>query len=178
MNDVSKHSRKAYVLHAGTPWKIIHAGSTLWSLQKPVSLSLPQRGDFACHLRLPYHNILHPSSPHIPHPPKPLKMMSTSTQMFLGTAATLVASSAAFVAPMAVRSVAPAASASASLRMSAGSDYVATLPGAPFSDGKVRDGNCSRTIDHIVLSVARAVEVALPVIIHARSSSRFGTFRL
>ena len=59
-----------------------------------------------------------------------------ATQMFLGTAATLIASSTAFVAPMAVRSAAPAAS-SSSLQMSAGSDYVATLPGAPFSDGKV-----------------------------------------
>ena len=62
--------------------------------------------------------------------------LGTSTQLFLGTAATLIASSTAFVAPMAVRSVAPAAS-SSSLKMSAGSDYVATLPGAPFGDGKV-----------------------------------------
>ena len=59
-----------------------------------------------------------------------------ATQMFLGTAATLIASSTAFVAPMAVRTVAPTAS-SSSLKMSAGSDYVATLPGAPFGDGKV-----------------------------------------
>eukprot|EP00752_Nemacystus_decipiens_P010177 g9070.t1 len=61
-----------------------------------------------------------------------------ASQMFLGTAATLIASSTAFVAPMAVRSVAPAAS-SSSLKMSAGSDYVATLPGAPFGDGKIFD---------------------------------------
>ncbi|CAM9595938.1 unnamed protein product, partial [Hapterophycus canaliculatus] len=61
-----------------------------------------------------------------------------ASQMFLGTAATLVASSAAFVSPMAVRSVAPAVFPS-SLKMSAGSDYVATLPGAPFSDGKIFD---------------------------------------
>ena len=59
-----------------------------------------------------------------------------ATQMFLGTAATLIASSTAFVAPMAVRTVAPTSS-SSSLKMSAGSDYVATLPGAPFGDGKV-----------------------------------------
>ena len=59
-----------------------------------------------------------------------------ASNMFLGTAATLIASSTAFVAPMAVRSVATTSSASA-LKMSAGSDYVATLPGAPFSDGKV-----------------------------------------
>ncbi|CAM9795918.1 unnamed protein product, partial [Ectocarpus sp. 12 AP-2014] len=58
-----------------------------------------------------------------------------ATQLFLGSAATLIASSAAFVAPMAVRSAAPASSSSA-LKMSAGSDYVATLPGAPFGDGK------------------------------------------
>ncbi|CAM9840015.1 unnamed protein product [Ectocarpus sp. 12 AP-2014] len=61
-----------------------------------------------------------------------------ATQLFLGSAATLIASSAAFVAPMAVRSVAPASSSSA-LKMSAGSDYVATLPGAPFGDGKIFD---------------------------------------
>ncbi|CAN0210397.1 unnamed protein product, partial [Ectocarpus fasciculatus] len=61
-----------------------------------------------------------------------------ATQLFLGSAATLIASSAAFVAPMAVRSAAPASAASA-LKMSAGSDYVATLPGAPFSDGKIFD---------------------------------------
>ncbi|CAM9172354.1 unnamed protein product [Ectocarpus fasciculatus] len=64
--------------------------------------------------------------------------MVSSSNMFLGTAATLIASSTAFVAPMAVRSAAPASSASA-LKMSAGSDYVATLPGAPFSDGKIFD---------------------------------------
>ncbi|CAN0264406.1 unnamed protein product [Ectocarpus sp. 4 AP-2014] len=61
-----------------------------------------------------------------------------ASQMFLGTAATLIASSTAFVAPMAVRSVATTPS-SSSLKMSAGSDYVATLPGAPFSDGKIFD---------------------------------------
>ncbi|CAM9670760.1 unnamed protein product [Pylaiella littoralis] len=58
--------------------------------------------------------------------------------MFLGTAATLIASSSAFVGPMAVRSLSPTAS-SSSLKMSAGSDYVASLPGAPFSDGKIFD---------------------------------------
>ena len=59
-----------------------------------------------------------------------------ATQMFVGTAASLIASSAAFVAPMAIRSLAP--SASSSLKMqSAGSAYVDTLPGAPFGDGKV-----------------------------------------
>ncbi|CBJ27787.1 Light harvesting complex protein [Ectocarpus siliculosus] len=61
-----------------------------------------------------------------------------ATQLFLGSAATLIASSTAFVAPMAVRSAAPASSSSA-LKMSAGSDYVATLPGAPFGDGKIFD---------------------------------------
>ncbi|CAM9843020.1 unnamed protein product [Ectocarpus sp. 12 AP-2014] len=64
--------------------------------------------------------------------------MVASYNMFLGTAATLIASSTAFVAPMAVRSAAPASKASA-LKMSAGSDYVATLPGAPFGDGKIFD---------------------------------------
>ncbi|CAM9358902.1 unnamed protein product [Ectocarpus sp. 13 AM-2016] len=61
-----------------------------------------------------------------------------ASQMFLGTAAALIASSTAFIAPMAVRSAAPASSGSA-LKMSAGSDYVATLPGAPFGDGKIFD---------------------------------------
>ncbi|CAB1118535.1 LHCP [Ectocarpus sp. CCAP 1310/34] len=61
-----------------------------------------------------------------------------ATQLFLGSAATLIASSAAFVAPVAVRTAAPASSSSA-LKMSAGSDYVATLPGAPFGDGKIFD---------------------------------------
>ena len=63
--------------------------------------------------------------------------LGTSTQLFLGTAATLIASSTAFVAPMAVRSVAPATSSSSLKMQSAGSAYVETLPGAPFSDGKV-----------------------------------------
>ncbi|CAB1108866.1 LHCP [Ectocarpus sp. CCAP 1310/34] len=61
-----------------------------------------------------------------------------ASQMFIGTAATLIASSTAFVAPMAVRSVTTTPS-SPGLKMSAGSDYVATLPGAPFSDGKIFD---------------------------------------
>ena len=65
------------------------------------------------------------------------KMITTQTSLVLGTAATLIASSNAFVAPMAVRSVSPAAS-SSSLRMSVGSDFVATLPGTPFPGGKVR----------------------------------------
>ena len=63
--------------------------------------------------------------------------LGTPTQLFLGTAATLIASSTAFVAPMAVRTVAPAASSSGLKMQSAGSAYVETLPGAPFSDGKV-----------------------------------------
>ena len=58
--------------------------------------------------------------------------------MFLGTAATLVAASNAFIAPMAVRSAAPASSSSSLKMQSAGAAYVETLPGAPFSDGKVR----------------------------------------
>lgn len=67
-----------------------------------------------------------------------------ASQMFLGTAATLIASSTAFVAPMAVRSVAPAAaSSSTSFKMSAtGADYAASLPGAPFgmaAEGKYFD---------------------------------------
>ncbi|CAM9185170.1 unnamed protein product [Ectocarpus sp. 8 AP-2014] len=61
--------------------------------------------------------------------------MAASSNMFLGTAATLIASSAAFVTPMAVRSAAPASSASV-LKMSAGTDYLATLPGA---NGKIFD---------------------------------------
>lgn len=56
---------------------------------------------------------------------------------FLGTAATFIACASGFVAPMAVLSVAQATAALPSLRMTAGADYVATLPGAPFSDGKV-----------------------------------------
>ena len=59
-----------------------------------------------------------------------------ATQMFLGAAATFIVSSTAFVAPMAVRSVAPASSSSLSMQ-SAGTAYVNTLPGAPFPDGKV-----------------------------------------
>eukprot|EP00903_Cladosiphon_okamuranus_P009599 g9138.t1 len=65
--------------------------------------------------------------------------LGTSTQLFLGTAATLIASSSAFVAPMAVRSVAPAAASSGLKMQSAGSAYVETLPGAPFGDGKIFD---------------------------------------
>ncbi|CAM9995122.1 unnamed protein product, partial [Ectocarpus sp. 8 AP-2014] len=76
-------------------------------------------------------------TPHLQHKLHiPSKMVAS--QMFLGTAATLIASSTAFVAPMAVRSVATTPS-SSSLKMSVGSDYVATLPGAPFSDGKIFD---------------------------------------
>lgn len=69
--------------------------------------------------------------------------MKTSSQMFLGSTAALVAASSAFVAPMAsttVGSVAPASS-SSSLRMSAGTDYLATLPGV-LPDGKVFDPLC------------------------------------
>ncbi|CAN0575040.1 unnamed protein product, partial [Ectocarpus sp. 12 AP-2014] len=73
-------------------------------------------------------------SRHTPH----LLSKMVASQMFLGTTATLIASSTAFVAPMAVRSVAITPPSCSSLKMSAGSDYVATLPGAPFSDGKVR----------------------------------------
>ena len=73
--------------------------------------------------------------------------LGTSTQLFLGTAATLIASSTAFVAPMAVRSVAPAASSSGLKMQSAGSAYVETLPGAPFSDGKVSPHQITRTTE-------------------------------
>ncbi|CAM9147378.1 unnamed protein product [Hapterophycus canaliculatus] len=62
-----------------------------------------------------------------------------ASQMFLGTAAALITSSVAFVAPMAVRSVAPATSSSSLKMQSAGSAYVETLPGAPFGDGKIFD---------------------------------------
>ncbi|CAM9234858.1 unnamed protein product [Sphacelaria rigidula] len=69
--------------------------------------------------------------------------MKTSTQMILASATSLVVSSTAFVSPVAsVRAVRPAAASSSSssvTRMSAGSDYVATLPGAPFGDGKIFD---------------------------------------
>eukprot|EP00904_Undaria_pinnatifida_P009986 jgi/Undpi1/6117/HiC_scaffold_20.g08602.m1 len=59
--------------------------------------------------------------------------------MFLGAAATLIASSTAFVAPMgAVRSVAPASSSRLTMQ-SAGSEYVSTLAGAPFPNGKIFD---------------------------------------
>lgn len=66
--------------------------------------------------------------------------MKTSTQMFLSSVAAMVASSTAFVVPTAVPRLArPAAASSSSLKMSAGADYVATLPGAPFGDGKIFD---------------------------------------
>ncbi|CAM9960537.1 unnamed protein product [Sphacelaria rigidula] len=66
--------------------------------------------------------------------------MKTSTQMFVASATALVASSTAFVAPAgAMRATLPATASSSSLTMSAGSDYVATLPGAPFGDGKIFD---------------------------------------
>lgn len=64
-------------------------------------------------------------------------MKTTSSQMFLGTAAALIASSSAFIAPMAVRSAAPASSSSSLKMQSAGAAYLETLPGAPFGDGKV-----------------------------------------
>ncbi|CAM9234936.1 unnamed protein product [Sphacelaria rigidula] len=69
--------------------------------------------------------------------------MKTSTQMMLASVASLSASSTAFVAPAtSLRVTQPAAASSTSssvTRMSAGSDYVATLPGAPFGDGKIFD---------------------------------------
>ena len=99
--------------------------------------------------------VIHPTLPHPPppqlsyslstphHPTLPAFSTPTTlsnmvaTQMFLGAAATLVASSTAFVTPpVAVRSAAPASSSSLTMQ-SEGSAYVATLPGAPFSDGKV-----------------------------------------
>ena len=66
--------------------------------------------------------------------------MKTSTQVFLSSVAALVASSNAFVVPTTSSRVARRAGASSSsLSMSAGADYVATLPGAPFGDGKIFD---------------------------------------
>ncbi|CAM9939595.1 unnamed protein product [Ectocarpus sp. 12 AP-2014] len=66
-----------------------------------------------------------------------------SSQLFLGTAATLIASSAAFVAPIAApRSSTARVAASSTPKMTAGSDYAASLPGAPFgmaAEGKYFD---------------------------------------
>ncbi|CAN0255388.1 unnamed protein product [Discosporangium mesarthrocarpum] len=66
--------------------------------------------------------------------------MKTSTQMFLSAAAAVVSTSTAFVQPMAgslaVKAKAPR---SVAVTMTAGSDYMATLPGAPFPDGNVWD---------------------------------------
>eukprot|EP00904_Undaria_pinnatifida_P012576 jgi/Undpi1/8449/HiC_scaffold_25.g10916.m1 len=61
-----------------------------------------------------------------------------ATQVFLGAAATLIASSTAFVVPIPVRFVAPASSSRLTM-LSPGTEYVATLPGAPFSNGKIFD---------------------------------------
>ena len=82
------------------------------------------------------HNSRTPSPHSTPHHTYLHYSRMVATQMFLGAAATLIASSTAFMAPMAVRSVAPASSSSLTMQ-SEGSAYVATLPGAPFSDGKV-----------------------------------------
>ncbi|CAM9286442.1 unnamed protein product [Ascophyllum nodosum] len=61
-----------------------------------------------------------------------------STHMFLAATACTIASSSAFVAPMAIRSM--SRSSSSTLKMeSEGSAYVKTLPGAPFGDGKIFD---------------------------------------
>lgn len=58
--------------------------------------------------------------------------------MFLAATACTIASSSAFVAPMAIRSM--SRSSSSTLKMeSEGSAYVNTLPGAPFGDGKIFD---------------------------------------
>ena len=79
-----------------------------------------------------------------------------ASQMFLGTAATLIASSTAFVAPMAVRSVAPARSSLRLQMQSAGSAYVETLPGAPFGDGKVsHDARSATVVDKDCILVSR-----------------------
>lgn len=51
--------------------------------------------------------------------------------------ASCVASCNAFIAPGHV--ALPSSTSSGALRMSAGTEYVSTLPGAPFSDGKVWD---------------------------------------
>ena len=92
-----------------------------------------------------HHNSYTPS-PHHPHKHLHSNKM-VATQMFLGGAATLIASSTAFMAPMAVRSAAPASSSRLSMQ-SDGSMYAATLPGAPFSDGKV----CAYLDGHISLA--------------------------
>ncbi|CAM9674717.1 unnamed protein product [Choristocarpus tenellus] len=66
--------------------------------------------------------------------------MKTSAQMFFGATAAILSASSAFVQPLSGSLVARAnAGEFASLKMSAGPDYVATLPGAPFSDGAVWD---------------------------------------
>lgn len=102
---------------------------------------------------------LHTPSVTQPHLIKPqlhiLSLLSHSTtsimvatQMFLGTAASLIASSVAFVAPMTAVRTATAPASSSSLKMSAGSDYVQSLPGAPFSDGKVSRINACHVSCH------------------------------
>lgn len=53
-------------------------------------------------------------------------------------ASSCVAYGNAFIAPSAHMAF-PTSASSSALRMSAGTDYVSTLPGAPFSDGKVWD---------------------------------------
>ena len=56
----------------------------------------------------------------------------------LAVVASCVASCNAFIAPSRHMTF-PTSTSSSALRMSAGTDYVSTLPGAPFPDGKVWD---------------------------------------
>ncbi|CAN0369502.1 unnamed protein product [Discosporangium mesarthrocarpum] len=66
--------------------------------------------------------------------------MKTSTQMFLVAAATAMSTSSAFVQPIAGTLLSRSRLAvPSSVTMTAGSDYVATLPGTPFPDGAVWD---------------------------------------
>ncbi|CAM9714724.1 unnamed protein product, partial [Ectocarpus sp. 12 AP-2014] len=64
-------------------------------------------------------------------------VMVTSTDALVGMASWCFASCEAFIVP--APTTLSARPTSTAARMSAGSDYVSTLPGAPFADGKVWD---------------------------------------
>ncbi|CAM9819062.1 unnamed protein product, partial [Ectocarpus sp. 6 AP-2014] len=65
------------------------------------------------------------------------RVMVTSTGALVGMASWCFASCGAFIVP--TPTTLSARPTSTAARMSAGSDYVSTLPGAPFADGKVWD---------------------------------------
>ncbi|CAM9671813.1 unnamed protein product [Pylaiella littoralis] len=103
--------------------------------------------------------------------------------MLHSTAVTLIASSSAFVAPMAVRSVAPASSSSSLKIQTTGSAYIATLPHAPFSrqifgTPRLSDGADPIDIKKWLGTEIKHKRVAMPASLGVLVAEEYHTFLL